>query len=290
MMMQNDKEEDPLARRVLDRISGEHLVPRPRWEFVFKNYFFWVFGAFAIVLSALAFSATLFDVQNVDWRLSAATHANFLSFFLEAAPFLWVGALIVFMLVSYINVRRTVHGYRYPLAVIALGAVLASLVLGSALFVTGLGGEIEEAIGDHPPFYRPILVEERSWWLAPQKGLLGGRVISLAPNAASFVLRDFQGRLWQVEDGDLRNADFAVVLRGGTVRIVGVPAAATSTTFHACFVFPWEPWYGFFNKPSIPHAPLFASTSERSVLGPRSDICKGIRPYQQLRSIDEIGF
>ena len=294
MMMHDDHKDDQLARKVLKRISGEHLVPRPRWEFIFKNYFFWIFGAFAVALSALAFSAMLFDIQNVDWRLSAATHANFLAFFLEAAPFLWAGALILFILVGYANVRRTAHGYRYSLAVIALGAVLASLVLGSALYASGLGGEIEEAIGDHPPFYRPILVEERSWWLAPEKGLLGGRVISLAPDNTSFALRDFKGHLWQVEAGDLRNTDFAAVLRGGIVRIVGVPVAATSSTFHACFVFPWEIRYGFFGNffhtPSPPRPPLFASTSERSVTTPRSEICKGIRPYRQLRSIDETSF
>ena len=294
MMMHDDHKDDQLARKVLKRISGEHLVPRPRWEFIFKNYFFWIFGAFAVALSALAFSAMLFDIQNVDWRLSAATHANFLAFFLEAAPFLWAGALILFILVSYVNVRRTAHGYRYSLVVIALSAVLASLVLGSALYASGLGGEIEEAIGDHPPFYRPILVEERSWWLAPEKGLLGGRVVSLAPNNASFALRDFKGHLWQVETGDLRNTDFAAVLHGGIVRIVGVPVAATSSTFHACFVFPWEIRYGFFGNFFHTSSPsrltLSTSTGERSVTTPRSEICKGIRPYRQLRSIDETGF
>lgn len=285
----SDQKDDPLARRVLERIKGEHLVPRPRWEFIFKNYFFWTLGGLAVALGALAFSATLFEIQNVDWRLSAATHADFLSFFLAAAPFLWVSALALFMLIGYINVRRTKHGYRYPLTVIALGAILTSLALGTGLYATGLGGEIEEAIGDHPPFYRPILIEERSWWLAPEKGLLSGQVTAVATDSASFMIRDFNGRAWEVESGDLRTPDLAVVARGGVVRIVGVPLVATSSVFHACFVFSWKTYDRFLDEPLSPHPLGPASTSERSGVAARSEVCKGIRPYQQLRTIDENG-
>ena len=278
-----------LAQRVLKRITGEHLVPRPRWEFLFRNYSFWTLGALAVALGAFAFSAALFEVANVDWRLSVATHANFLSFFLAAAPFLWVFILVLFILVGYVNIRRTKHGYRYPLAIIAFGAVLTSLTLGSGLYAAGLGGELEEAVGDHPPFYRPILIEERSWWLAPEKGLLGGQIVSRASDAASFALRDFNGRTWEVDGSDLRGSDLAAVARGGVVRIVGVPTAATSSVFHACFVFPWKTYDSFLDEPLMPFSVIIASTSERSPAPPRSDICKGIRPYQQLRVLDKTG-
>lgn len=278
-----------LAQRVLKRITGEHLVPRPRWEFLFKNYSFWTLGVLSVALGAFAFSAALFEVANVDWRLSVATHANFFSFFLAAAPFLWMFILALFILVGYVNIRRTKHGYRYPLAVIALGAVLTSLTLGSGLYATGLGGELEEAVGDHPPFYRPILIEERSWWIAPEKGLLGGQIVSRASDAASFVLRDFNGRAWEVEGGDLHGSDLAAVAHGGVVRIVGVPTAATSSVFHACFVFPWKTYDSFLDEPLVPFPVIIASTSERNAAPARTDICKGIRPYEQLRTIDETG-
>ncbi len=292
---QSHESPDHLAQRVLDRITTEKVTPRPRWEFLFKNYSFWTLGAAAVALGAVAFSAALFEVENAGWSLYAATHADLLRFFLDVVPLLWVAALAAFILIGYANIRHTRRGYRYPLALIALGAVLTSVTLGTGLYATGLGGEIEEAIGSHPPFYRPILDEERSWWLAPGKGLLGGVVLSVGPAASSskltFVLKDFSGHVWYVNGADLRNPDLTVLAHGGIVRIVGVPVAtsATSSTFHACFIFPWEV-FGTIAIPPLPKSLAFiASTSERIAGTARSELCRGIRPYKQLHTLDENG-
>ncbi|MHB8860564.1 MAG: hypothetical protein ACYC48_02400 [Minisyncoccota bacterium] len=288
--MPTNQEEDTFAKRVLTRITDERLSPRPYWEFAFKNYFFWGLGVFAVVLGAFASSAIIFEIENVDWRLALVTHSSFFSFFLDAAPFLWVGALALFIFIGYLNVRRTNHGYRYPLPLIALGAVLTSLVFGAALYATGFGGAIEDAAGTSLPFHSPIIMAERSWWLAPEKGLLGGTVESADTDMPSFVLRDFSGALWQIDGSDLRRPDLITVVRGGIVRVVGVPTAATSSEFHACFVLPWEPRGGPGREVPPPPLAVIASTSERSSVFVRSESCKGIRPYQQLRLIEETGF
>ncbi len=292
MIMEQKKE--TVAGRVLARITNEHLVPRPRWEFIWKNYFFWTLGALAVAIGALAFSAMLFEIENIDWRLSVATHTSLWSFFLDAAPILWVSVLALFILVGYGNIRRTKHGYRYPLAVIALGAVLTSFTLGGAFYAAGFGGEIEEAIGDHPPFYRPILLEERSWWLAPQKGLLAGQILSFVPGTTSFVLRDLNGRIWNIEGDELHSADRAIAAQGGIVRVVGTPTTATNSVFHACFVFPWRTYNAFFSLEGFPVSSstfmlVSSSSSERNGAVARNDSCKGIRPYEKLRAIDEAG-
>ncbi len=288
--MNTHTDSDVVAKRVLERIKDEGLSPRPRWEFMFKNYAFWTLGAVAVALGALAFAAALFELENADWRLYVATHTDFTTFFLSAAPFLWVVALGLFVLLGYANIRRTKRGYRYPLAVIACGAVLTSIALGSGLYAAGFGSEIEEALGDHPPFYRPILVEERSWWVAPEKGLLGGTVVSLASSSDAFMLKDFSGTLWTVDTDDLRGNDLITLSRGGLVRIVGAPLSASSSVFHACFLFPWKV-YGLLKEGVMP-VPLFVpniAPGETASSAPRSDICKGIRPYTELRTLDEKG-
>jgi len=277
-----------LAEQVLSRIEHEQLSPRPRWRFIVKNYVFWCLGALAIVLGALAFAATLFEITNVDWHLSTATHGNLFSFFFAAAPIFWVVAFILLILIGYINVRYTDHGYRHSLLVIALVAGLVSLLLGAGIYAFGFGRAIVEIPGDHPPFYRPIFAVQQSWWLAPEKGLLGGQVVQVAPDGNSFVLSDFSDRTWEIYAGDLAARDFAVIARGGKVRIVGAPVAATSSVFHACFVFSWETYLDSAEQESK-QSTVASSTYERNVTGGRSEICKGIRPYQQLRSMDEEG-
>lgn len=278
--------DNQLAQRVLHRIEGEHLSPRPRWEFLLKNYVFWSLGALAVVLGALAFSATLFEIQNVDWRLASATHASFFSFFFAAAPLFWIITLVLFMVVGYTNIRHTNHGYRYSLPTIALGAVLLSSTLGSGIYSAGLGRQVEELLGDYPPFYRPTMAVQESWWLAPEKGLLSGELVQVDPDVTSFTLNDFSGRTWEVDGRDLHPRDLITVARGGEVRVVGTPTTAADGIFHACFVFPWEGHAG--TGDDAPPRPLavISSTTERNTAVMRSEVCKGIRPYEQLRGID----
>ena len=57
-------------------------------------------------------------------------------------------ALALSIFIGYLNVRRTKHGYRYSLAVIALGAVLTSLTLGVGLYAIGFGSRIDEIMAE----------------------------------------------------------------------------------------------------------------------------------------------
>ena len=83
----NDR--DPLAERVFEHIEEKNLKPRPRYEFVIQNYFFWALGALAVALGAFAFSAMLFRFENVESHSPVATHSSFFAFFIASAPFFW---------------------------------------------------------------------------------------------------------------------------------------------------------------------------------------------------------
>lgn len=281
MNTHHSHDSEPLAKRVIERIEEEHITPRPRWEFLASNAFFWTLAALSVALGALAAAASLFELANADWQLYAARESSFFTFLFSAAPFLWLAALALLILIGYANIRRTKRGYRYPLSLIVLGAVLTSLVLGFALFALGLGEAVEEGIGTHAPFYRPIVSQEEMLWDSPSTGVVSGRVVKVAPDFSSFVLLDWSGTLWQVEGSDLRAPDDAVLAAGGPVRVVGLVASGTSA-FHACFVFPWA-IYGGMSRPA--NSPAFATTSEISRSDERSAVCRGIRPYQALRAI-----
>jgi hypothetical protein len=191
----------------------------------------------------------------------------------------------LFTVVSYLYVRRTKHGYRYPLVAILACAVLVSFASGTGLYALGLGGTVEEAIGDHPGFYRPILAQQRSWWAAPEKGLLGGEVATATPRAASstFIINDFSGKAWNVDTSDLRERDITALSRGGSVRVVGAPATSSDARFHACFVFSWQAKGRRGALP--PPRPLLSAKGADD----KSDLCKNIRPYKQLRTVEEEG-
>lgn len=273
-----------IAERVLERIDTEHMRPRPRWAFVFENYFFWGLGVVAVILGALAFSAIIFEVQNADWQYAFITHNDIFSFALDVVPLVWIGVLALFIGIGYVNVKRTQHGYRYPLLVIAIAAVLASLALGSALYVRGFGASIESATGN-TPLFNSIVEKQQRWWLAPARGLLGGTVIESTPDVSSFTLRDSSGAVWSIDASDLNPHDLAAVAHGGMVHVVGVPTVATSSQFHACFVFPWEIAGEMRLGPRpFPVAFVASSTGRRPAV---SDACAHTSPYAKLRELDD---
>lgn len=274
-----------LAQRVFERIEEEHLAPRPHWEFIFKNYVFWTLGVLAVLLGALAFSAALFELQNAGWKFESATHSSLFDFIVEVVPYLWAFALALFILIGFVNVRRTNHGYRYPLSLIVFAAVMSSAALGAATSFAGFGRVIEESVGEHLPLYHPVLAQQRSWWVAPAKGLLGGQVVEIQPDA-SFMLKDFSGQTWTVTSEDVASTGIKTIVRGGTVRVVGLPVSAASSTIHACFIFPWEPRQA---GDIVTASSEEVTLTERNLSGERSDECKGIRPYRQLRQLEELG-
>jgi hypothetical protein len=291
------QEPERFAKRVLERIERESLTPLPRSRFVLQNVALWVFGALSILFGAIAAAAALFALANEGWRYYVATHDNLLTFIIQTAPFLWLATLAVFILVGYEIFRRTRQGYRYPLFAIALGSIALALALGGALYAFGLGEVFEEGIGTYVPFYQPTIAAEEALWSEPQRGLLAGSVVSLAPDFSSFTLRAFDGSVWTIDGDDLRSFDEAALARGGLVRIVGVPYAATSTAtstastepFHACFVFPWEVYGAYPSDHDALPMPFLHIESERNESVERSQECKGVRPYAPLRALEESG-
>lgn len=276
-----------LARRVVEEIKQTHTVPRPRWTYLFINRAWWAAALLALLVAAAAAAAVIFIFANAGWQYAPATHGSVFTLLAAIVPNIWLFALIIFALVGYWNIRHTARGYRYSPSLVAVGIILLAVLAGGTLFAAGWGQEVEEGLGRHLPFYRPFLDEEHSWWLNAHKGLLVGTVTSLAPDFSSFILRTSSGRTLTIDAHDLRLADISVLARGGTVRVVGVPYAATSTApFHACFVFPWE-IYGAPSSPSLPLAVLSSSTREIIPSGARSSLCKGVRPYRQLRALQE---
>jgi hypothetical protein len=291
---------DGVAKRVLDRIDREHMRPIARSHFILQNLLLWAFGAVSIVFGAVAAAAALFAIANAGWRYYVATHDNLLTFIVQTAPFVWLITFAIFVLVGYEIFKRTKSGYKYPFFAVALGSIVLSLLLGVGLYAFGLGEVFDDALGA-VPFYHPTIATEESLWSHPEKGLLAGRVVSLAPDFSSFTLLSFDGSLWTVDGDDLRHFDETALARGGLVRVVGVPFTGTTTTniatttatstdataFHACFVFPWEVYGGFgANHLDMPFMHLLG---ERNDSAERSSECKDVRPYAPLRALEEDG-
>ena len=296
-----------LSKKVLDTIVKEDIKPRARWQFVVKEDLLWFIGALCVLVGAGATSASLFTLDNVGWQFYCVTHDNLFSFLMDSLPIVWIIALIVFISLGYINMRHTKKGYRYPFFVIVLGSVSISLSLGVCLYFAGLGEWFDQKMSMGIPFHRPTVSQLQDLWVKPERGLLGGHIVSIPGNDNAFNFEDFSGKQWLIHTDELIDKDDQILSNSESIRIVGLPVISTSTAslnsintasatttdnFYACFIFPWRIDRGLppdhsGPRPTFPMLRNFVEKieNERSTTDVRTNKCKDVRPYDSLQLI-----
>lgn len=278
----------PLSSEVLERIKTEGIAPVPRWRFLLKDSVMWGTFAVSCLIGMTAVAAALFVLANSGFRFYLATHDNFLTFFFDVMPVMWILALAAFVGIGYYHFRHTKRGYRYPLIAVIAFSILLSVAGGTALYGMGIGKIVEEKIGGR--IHGPLYVMQKEWWVRPERGLLAGERLSNALPPEVMVLRAFDGTVWHIETTDLREPDVRMLEESSLVRVIGVPLAPTSSgevVFHACFIFPWD----------IPSPPEFTDAMPRRFEGAkhtshgtmdRSSKCQEVRPYIPMQRLQEM--
>lgn len=290
--MNNNDKNTGVADKVLAYIEKENVQPRSKWYFVFTNDFFWVLGALSVVMGALSFAVILFTYFNAEPELYRVDYDSFFNFIFEWIPILWMASFALFTYIGYKNIQYTKHGYRYSFSLIVLGSLVLSFIGGVVIYSFGLAGTIDSEFERRLPMYRSVHGLKRDIILRPQRGTIGGEVVSIAPDFSSFVVQDFKGSMWIVSTQELLEQDRNVVAEFSFVRVIGVPATSTvgslaTSTMYGCAVLPWkieqEEKKGF--TPKIQAKMVRRVISERKESFERSSICKGVQPYLIIQEI-----
>ncbi len=256
------------SQKILRTLDEKNMTPRPRWYFVLQEGGVWVLGFFATFCGAVAISATLFVFATAPFQFQEVTHNNVISFWLDFIPFLWIGLFAVFVLVTDYALTRTKRGYRYSLITITISSVTLSIVLGYVGFVIGLGEFLENNIGKSVPFYTPVHVTMIELWNQPEQGLLTGVV--RGTSTFSLYVNDEVSYALDVSEISQAQRDF--FFDGALVSVIG-----TSTKPHilsVCMVVP------------VGKKVVFTEyfENERNPEIERTNICKGVRPYERLQT------
>jgi len=270
---------ESFADKVLDRIEGEHVTPLSRTRFVAKDVLFWVLWVVSVLVGAMAVAASIFVLMNAGWRFYSATHANFITFLIDALPLFWLLAILLFILFAYENLRHTKHGYRFSLPLILLMSLPAILFFGICLFSIGLGKLMDDGIGRHVPFHQPVLIQQERLWMNPERGLLAGQVGTIDFAEQTFELTSFDGVVWQVSSQDLLAPDVRALARFPSVRIVG--RSSEEGVFHACFILPGKGDEEEESRGIV----LCDELCERNLPKERSTECRGLRLYEKLERL-----
>ncbi len=235
-----------LSKKVMDEIKSKSIHPKPKWEFLLKNYVFWgAFGIFVLV-GALAASVTIFRISTNDWAFYKHFDSSFFLFTVKTLPYFWLLLLPIFIFVAYYNFKHTKKGYKYSFPLIVGSSFLISVLLGFAFFGIGLAEKLEDKALRHLPLYEDfVLKPQLERWTRIEDGALGGEILSINENI-SLNLENFEGEEWEVLTDEIDQIKLSKFKEGMVIAVIG--DKIEEGKFKAEEIHPWR---GNFVRP--PH-------------------------------------
>ena len=233
-------EQVSIQDRVFSAIDKNKVEPRSKYVFLCQNASVWMVWLLTVCLGALATAVLIFTSTYRYYDIYEAVHDNFITYFLEALPVLWIVAFILLMFLAVRGLRATKHGYRLSLWLVGGSSVGMSIVLGMLTSVFGFGHLVDNTFGDYAPMYLSMAEREERVWLQPGEGRLLGK--ARTPNtseSSQIIFTDESGVDWMMNIAELRNFDRELLNGDQKVRVLGKQLAGEDAQFHACGVFPW---------------------------------------------------
>ncbi len=230
---------EQLTDKILHTIKEQHIVPKPRWQFLVQRSLVWTAAGFAALLGSVSFSVMLFEVVNNDWEVLEYLPKPPITHVVTTLPYIWIGVLILFIGLAYYNVRHTRGAYKYHAYWLVAASIVFSMVVGGALYGFGLGPKIDRLLAERAPFLFRGPDDRILIWMQPQQGLLAGQVTTMLSGVGMFQLMSFDGNSWIIQPAQ----DFSMPRRfdpnvGDFVRVIGHIQGSQSDIFVASQVLP----------------------------------------------------
>lgn len=208
-----------LSKKIFDAIKEKKITPKPRWEFLLKNYIVWSLGIISLIIGSLAVSVIIFMFKYSDIAIYEKINNNFFEFVVINLPYFWIIFMALFIIVADYNFKQTQKGYRYKLSTIILSSIIISMFFGSTLYALGSGKMIDDIMSRKAPFYPELINRGIKNWDNPEAGKLIGIVAGIRDNDLDLITHD--QKEWVVfynEEQVLSEEDIKV---GEPVRIIG---------------------------------------------------------------------
>lgn len=165
-----------LRQKTLEKIQEKHVTPIPQWQFLLRGYGLWVVSGILVILGSLGVASILYIITKNDWDIYSEIHESKLTHIISTLPYLWLALFAIMLVLLYIDLKHTKHGYKYSGITIVLATFAASVVIGTGLHAAGLGQRLDTAIRETAPrqahFFNPRLRGLSS----PEDGVIMGRI------------------------------------------------------------------------------------------------------------------
>ena len=182
-----------LGKKILETIKKKHITPKPKWEFLLKDYFLWILTFLAMIIGGFAFSVIIYMFKNNDWDIYKYMDDSLLGFIFGTLPYFWILFLVIFIAAGHYNFKHTKKGYKYHLHLMIIVNILVSIFLGTILYDAGVGQAIDQALSERMPFYEKFINRRMMMWKQFEKGRLAGLIIEVE-DVEYFTIKDYSRR------------------------------------------------------------------------------------------------
>ncbi|MEA3249937.1 MAG: hypothetical protein U9Q03_06335 [Patescibacteria group bacterium] len=225
-----------ISDKILNEIDKRGVQQTPAWRFTLSSVLMWFGLAFFLVFGSLSVSVMLTLLADNDWTGLEHFRGGPPGFIFSVVPYVWIVLATLLLAAAYFDFRKTKHGYRYRTPIIVGGAVLMSVMLGSALHAAGIGNRADMMLADRMPHYRQAVVRGSQLWNEPEDGRLMGRVESVV-SESELEVNDMDGERWNVR---VRGVRSRIQIEEG-VRIRAIGEVTGEGEFSADRILPWQP-------------------------------------------------
>ena len=208
-----------ITQKVLDKIKVKKIEPKPRWQFLLKDSLVWVLFILSILIGALATSAAIFNVKFSDWDVYDRVPGGRFSFLVNILPYFWLVILVGLVVVAYYNFKHTKKGYKYSVVGIILLSLVASIILGGASYVLGVGEKMERRAVQHLPFYKGLEDRRVQMWQKHPDKMLAGKIIKVYESELD--LEGLKKEFWKVNTENAKIMPMVVLQEGEMIRVIG---------------------------------------------------------------------
>jgi hypothetical protein len=226
-----------LSKKIIQKIDKEDIRPYSKWHFLFKRSVIWILFIISILLGSFASGVLIYQIQHTEWNIFSHYNHSVLEFAMLVVPYFWITFLILFSILIFYYFRRTESGYRKNTLLIIIVSVLLSLSGGFAINSLGLSEKVENTIDKRVPFYRGLRQRKRKMWCAPNRGLLGGRIIEIKKRN-ELLLKDFYDEIWIIDITDARIRNRVKLIVDRRIKLIG--NISGEKRFRATEIRPWQ--------------------------------------------------
>lgn len=244
-----------LSEKLIEKIKEEKITPKPRWQFLTKDWFFWLMFGLSIIIGGLSFAAIIYFATDNDLVTFYWARQDFLNELLLTLPYIWLGLIAFVAYLATINLSATKTGYHFRSRNVVILSVTSSIIIGLAAYSLGFGSYLDNRFGQALPFYKSLGERRSQFWQQPDADRLAGKIKKI--DQSSFELEDFQRKIWIVHLTD-RTFWVSQIKKesGEMVRLLGERKSPTSTEFVATGIYPWHrPNFGPRPNPFSPPPP-----------------------------------